>query len=403
MKRIWVLSIVLLAVAAVEFGALGAASAGASFMPGWLTASKDSQAKAAPTPGSPPSCQPDRQHGGQPACNGEPASIQLTPDPLVIQCDGLDHSTLTVRITDANGHPVADGTYVSFWAYNGNTTPSSAQTNRGVVSTSVSFYGDIFAPGPNVNVDVGPLEAGIRIRCFPESNRPPSPPPCSPSPPSVSPPCPTPTPFPSFPTPTTCPTTSPSSGPVCGDSDIGSATIAVNPPSGQQVIGAPFQAPIDLISFAPGTSTTWAGYQLELAYDGTLLQANSSARGLCSAEWWANPQLAPYVVSGCIAQSSTSTGTLETITFTCLRTGSSSLHLILPGESDPVGTQLFDDNASPFATTLVDGSVACAGAGLTPTPSPAPTPAIGLFPFEICVALPGSPCPTPTASAIHVG
>lgn len=422
MKRIWLLSIVLLAVAAVEFGALGAASAGASFVPGWLAASKDAhpERRRDPTPRStpvsPPPCRPDREHGRDRACEGQPASIQLTPDPLVIHCDGVERSTLTVRVTDANGRPVADGTYVSFWAYNGNTTPPFAQTKRGVASTSVSFYGDLFPAGPNVNVDVGPLEAGVRIRCFPLSNpQPPSPPPCSPSPPSPSPPCATPTPPPCspsppppsmsppcptptppsppcspwfappslsppcatptpLPTPTPCPTTSPSSGPVCGDSNLGSATIAVGAPAAPQAIGSAFIVTTELTAFVPGTSPNWAGYDLELAYDATILQANGIARGLCSAGDWGG-YTGPHIVSGCAFQANTATGTLDTITFTCLKSGSSPLRLLRRGAPDlfSLGTSLFDFYAADFATTLVDASVACGDAGSTPTPGTANT------------------------------
>ena len=390
MKRVWLLSIVLLAVAALEFGALGAASAGASFLPGWLTASKDGQQARrgdrtpVSTPVSPPSCRPDREHGGGHACEGEPASIQLTPDPLVIQCDGYDRSTLTVRITDANGRPVADGTLVSFSAYNGNAMPSGTQTQHGVASTSVAFYGDIFPMGTNVNVYVGPLEAGVRIRCFPESNKPPSPPcavgsppasppcatptppPCSPSPRSVSPPCATPSlppcsvspPSLSPPCATPTPTPCPGGG---GCSGRGVATLAVTAPHYAQPIGVPFQALVDLMYFKPGPSTGWAGYDLELAYDATILQANSDAGGLCSADKWSNTSLAPHIVSGCYGQESTATGTLENISFTCLKAGTSSLRLIEPGALDAlaVGTRLFDVNAQDFATVLINASVQC--------------------------------------------
>lgn len=415
MKRIWLLSIALLAVAAVEFGLLGAASAGASFVPGWLAASKDAQSAkrekptATATPVSPPACQPDREHGGSRACDREPASIQLTPDPLVIRCDGYDRSTLTVRITDAKGHPVADGTYVSFWAYNGNTTPSSARTHGGTASTSVSFYADIFPPGPNVNVDVGPLEAGVRIRCFPESNRPPcsppasspsppcatptsTPPPCAPSssPPSVSPPCGTPTPPSppcsisppslsppcatptSWPAPTPCPTSPASLSPVCGNADIGSATIVVSASRSPQTVGVGFGVAVDLAAFAPGTSTAWAGYDLELAYDATVLQVNGDTRGMCAADSWTNVELVPRVVSGCFRQTITTSGTLETVWLTCLKDGSSELRLVGPDAPDRTasGTSLFDEFARPFATTLVSGWVQCGGPAPTATPSP---------------------------------
>ena len=209
MKRnVWLVSATLLAVGALEFGILGSASAGATLLPSWLTASKGGPSSEredkppcpshskicrptpVPTPVSPPPCLPDRQHDGDHACEQQPASIQLTPDPLAIHCDGVEHSTLTVRVTDAKGRPVANGTTVYFSAYNGTTMPPSAQTHGGVASTSVVFYGDLFKSGPNLIVDVGALEAGVRIRCFPASDQqPPSPPPCPVSPPATSPPC----------------------------------------------------------------------------------------------------------------------------------------------------------------------------------------------------------------------
>ena len=131
----------------------------------------------------------------------------------------------------------------------------------------------------------------------------------------------------------------------------------------------PFEVPVDLATFAPGTSKTWAGYSLLLDYDGTVLQANGTARVICPADAWANVQLTPNILSACVFQSMTVTGTLETITFTCLKAGSSPLHL---NEVGPNGTSLFDENANPFATTLVDGSVTCGASGATPTASAIP-------------------------------
>src|SRR5581483_5346779 len=102
-------------------------SAGAAFVPGWLRgndapsvpqvkASCSGRAASACTPTatpvpplSPPVCQPDRDRGHDAACAGQPASIQLTPDPLAVHCDGTETATLTVRITDVNGQPVPDG------------------------------------------------------------------------------------------------------------------------------------------------------------------------------------------------------------------------------------------------------------------------------------------------------
>ena len=134
-----------------------------------------------------------------------------------------------------------------------------------------------------------------------------------------------------------------------------------------------FGVAVDLAAFAPGTSTAWAGYDLELAYDATVLQVNGDTRGMCAADSWTNAELAPSIVSGCFRQTITTTGTLETITLTCVRDGSSALRLVSPEAPDRTssGTSLFDEFANPFATTLVSGSVTCGGPGPTATPSPA--------------------------------
>ena len=70
---------------------------------------------------------------------------------------------------------------------------------------------------------------------------------------------------------------------TCGSDANGGASIAVAAPVAPQPIGTPFQTMINLIQFTPGTSSTWAGYDLELAYDTSVLQATGDVRGLCSA------------------------------------------------------------------------------------------------------------------------
>jgi hypothetical protein len=423
MKRIWLLSIVLLAVAAMEFGALGAASAGASFVPGWLASSKERPAesrdgKRTPTPASPPSqlpCQPDREHGRSAACDREPASIQLTPDPLVIECNGYDRSTLTVRITDAKGHAVTDGTLVSFWAYNGIAMPAGTQTKNGMASTSVAFYGDIFPSGPNLNVATGPLEAGVRIRCFPRSdgpNCPPSPPPSSPpspscltptpfspppcdpwpawpSPPAVSPPCATPTVAPTpGPTWTPAPTTTPVPG---GEISFGTPALT----AGQITV------PV-LISTPPNP---WHGFNLHVTYDGALLTGTAAQAGdwlqasasgfICTAlvsDGGPNGKVVACSLLG--AGSVSSAGTLATLIFTPLSaSGCTRLHLVTYGPPDggTLATGTFTLAASStlqhntygpdITINVADGTTGCAAPPLptaTPpqTPSP-PSPPVG--------------------------
>ncbi len=168
---------------------------------------------ATPPPLSPPPCDPEEQFCS-PATPEPPPSppsvdatgIDIRANPLTIECNGSDRSVVTVRLFDANGDPVPDGTWVYFSPYNGYADPWSAQTTNGYAKTQVSFYGDIFPYGPNLIVESGLLQAGIRIRCNPQSDPTPYPcnpspgsdplsppcepePPCSVSPPSVSPPC----------------------------------------------------------------------------------------------------------------------------------------------------------------------------------------------------------------------
>lgn len=215
-RKIWFAVIALVGLAAIEFGILGASAAGITGRAGKLppiadrvniavvtaTPTATTPPPSTPTPAGSPGCVPISPA----ACTG-PASVTLSPSPLTIRCDGSETSRLTVRIMDAQGAPVADGAPVYFSAYNGNASPYTAFTANGYAATDVRFYGDISPSGPNVIVNAAALQAGIRIRCFPNSNGgcvvttppcPPGPPPCDPSPPGgpQSPPCPTPTPIP---------------------------------------------------------------------------------------------------------------------------------------------------------------------------------------------------------------
>lgn len=139
--------LILVTVAAIEFGLLGASAAG-------ITGGNDNDLPPVgdrlgvvptDTPTVPPNPSPTRL---TPVIN--PSSPQLSPpsvvsgitiiaDPLAIQCDGSQTSHVRVRILDINGKTAPDGINVYFEAYNGNTEPYFAQTVDGYADTDVRF------------------------------------------------------------------------------------------------------------------------------------------------------------------------------------------------------------------------------------------------------------------------
>ena len=238
--KIGIIIVALLALAAVEFVAIGADAAGlgrgdGSAPPPAARRQRTPAAVATPTITG---CVP----GDAAACG--PAGIHIAADPLVIKCDGNQTSRVTVRLFDATGTPVADGTFVSAYAYNGDTAPLSTSTQGGAAEFSVRFYSDIFPPGPNVIVDSGAFEAGIRVRCVPNSQCPLSPPT------SVSPPCATPTPYPCIPSPGSGPMSppcaTPPAPPVCehpGNQPQSPPCVPLSPPSCPDRSGPPCGGP----------------------------------------------------------------------------------------------------------------------------------------------------------------
>ncbi len=126
-----------------------------------------------------------------------PASIQLTPDPLQIACDGVEASTLMVRVTDARGKTVPNGTVATFSVDYGVAQPSQTETRKGEAKTNIVLSRQAASSfsGAFATVRVGDIEASIRIRCdgaggcaqFPTS--PPCQPPDCPASPPTSPPC----------------------------------------------------------------------------------------------------------------------------------------------------------------------------------------------------------------------
>jgi hypothetical protein len=190
-RKFSVIIVVLFALAALEFGVLGARAAGIS--------GNDS-------PTLPPVAERGRPRTATPAPQRQPAAIQLGADRLAVDCDQGGPARVSVKLFDAAGRTVPDGTYVTFNVDDGYANPWEAYTSHGAVSSEIHVFGD-FTFAPNVVVDAGDLEGGIRIRCNPRGGD------CSISPPSASPPCPTATPSPS--SPPQCAISPPSVSPPC--------------------------------------------------------------------------------------------------------------------------------------------------------------------------------------------
>jgi hypothetical protein len=161
---------------------------------------------------------------------------------------------------DDNGHAVPDGTTVQFSVFNGSADPGTASTRKGEAETNVVIYGDAYSYQPNVVITSGELEAGVRIRCMPDSGACPvspggdcgplSPPPCdAPSPPGVmSPPCATPTPPLSPPplSPPPCESVSPESvSPPCATP----TPYPCNPSPGSGALSPPCDVPEGYTTF----------------------------------------------------------------------------------------------------------------------------------------------------------
>jgi hypothetical protein len=132
---------------------------------------------------------------------GAPHTIQLSSDPDEVVCDGQHPALIRVRLLDASGNPVANGTPVYFMIWQGYVTPDVTTTSDGDANTfaypnNFGGYGAV-----QVQVDVARIEATLRILCMPPAEG------CSPapwpeSPPAISPPqtpCPTPTSTPESP------------------------------------------------------------------------------------------------------------------------------------------------------------------------------------------------------------
>ena len=165
--KIRVLVVGLLALAALEFGLLGASATG-------LVGGSTHELPPIPQRGivnvSPTPVPTDTPEGG----SADPNSIELfQPVPREIACDGSEESLVRVFVRDSFGNAVRVGTIVTFRALN-SYLPMSVPTGPDGASASIRLYATY--SGPNIFVTVGALEAAFWIRCKPKSDCPVSPP-----------------------------------------------------------------------------------------------------------------------------------------------------------------------------------------------------------------------------------
>ena len=162
----------------------------------------------------------------------------------------------------------------------------------------------------------------------------------------------------------------------------GTATITLVPSAGSAALGNSLTVAVNLSQFTGGfgvPGARWGGYDLDIGYDTGVATATGSVIGgsnPCGA-FWANFQLTPDVLSGCVFQSqSVAVSPLETVTFRCDADGPVTLHLFARGEggASGTGTALFDETAVDFNMTLNDASFSCGSATNTPTSTPTNTP-----------------------------
>ena len=181
-----------------------------------------------------------------------------------------------------------------------------------------------------------------------------------------------------------------------------SGVVAASPGGLALSVGSATQdtsTPFDVTLSVTRADQTWALYNAEIAYDTTVLKVNSVTRlpfAQCNDANWAAPQTTPTIVVACVFQSSTATGAASTITFQCLKDGSSELHLVTPAEDSINGSTLSDENAEVIPTDLTDGPTITCGVG-----GPVQTVAIPTNPTgaDVETAVAGSPIPAPTGGS----
>ncbi|MHB8514986.1 MAG: hypothetical protein ACYDCT_06305 [Dehalococcoidia bacterium] len=386
-RKILIGSALLLAIAAAEFGLLGAGAVGltgGSHGPAGERTQQTATPTLTATPASPPPC----DNSGSPPCLAPPLpppcdagvsppplspppasppcspmlpahSVELSTDPGEISCDGAARSKILVRLRTRSGAPVADGTQVLFWVRRGGygvAEPGATRTQDGIAATAVRLGPAPWASGFDVGVHSGPIEATIRVFCAPPS--PPSPPcwpsstpvsppcapptlpPCSPSPPASSPPCapptPTPTPLPCTPggptavSPPQCPVSPPPGPSIGGRISIGTPTL-----SGGNIV-------VPVLTSA--SQDPYRAFNISLSFDNSLLSFTQGTPGGALETSGQQTFCVPGTVLhgrasfGCAALGSigtTSAGTLANLTFARkATTGCVTLHLFTYGPPD---------------------------------------------------------------------
>lgn len=329
----------------------------------------------------------------------ESASIQLTPNPLVIPCDGAATSTVTVRITDAQGRAVPDGTLVYFDARYGFVDPVEAETKRGEATTQAGLYpyAANFPGDTEVQVTVDGLRASIGINCGTVE----PPPPCHPaSPPQhpMSPPCPTPVSPPScndtqsppisFSPP--CVTATPTPGcepafsppcttptPCAGNGCPNEIRLDANTSepgtqfSWSYLVGSTFRMGVDLTQFAgvPYHAYQWAFEwpTAGLAFDSEIIENGPSVGlDLCveaPRDAVIDPAYDDARVGGCIASdpglTTSMTGQLTTFTMTCTSPGYFKVNMIDGAVAQTLETKLIAANGADLPTVTEGALIEC--------------------------------------------
>lgn len=96
---------------------------------------------------------------------GPASTITLTAAPAQIACDGSQTSTVTAKVSDASGNPVADGTSVTFSVVAlGTANPITAKTTGGTATSVVTPLSGSTA-GVTVVVSSGGAQASTRVDC----------------------------------------------------------------------------------------------------------------------------------------------------------------------------------------------------------------------------------------------
>ncbi len=398
---------------------------------------------------------------GAPAGNGAPsrdaASITLAPSPRVIACDSADASTVTVRIEDAQGRAVPDGTIVHFDAVYGYADPVEAATRRGEAATDVRFYPyaqnypgrtelRVFASGLRaaVGIDCAPPEPGCHPSSPPQH---PMSPPCEPppgcnqpfSPPlhPMSPPCGI-SSCVSFDSPPACPTPPPSCIPVDSPPSCVTPTPTVPPcdpftsppctPTQDLCLdpASPTATPVNVGDplyelYANGSENAgtvlidlgisdlgggnYQAVQWGLCYDWTRLKVTSIARAASAPSTCTlKTDNGVRVLAGCIdifGDNLTHFGDTWLIEMVCVATGDARFRVIPRSESLSANSFVYRQREYAPITTNGSQVVHCTSAAsptATPTPPTTPLPLFTSTPTATLTSEGGPPATsTPTS------